>query len=113
MVKKCATLLGLQRSKIEDLEKQIALENEPDLWALFDQFGVDWTVFNNERQSLLHLVAARGAKNERLRTMRFRRFEFLMGKGLDVFAEDINSQTALDIAAAGKEEEILTLFKVD
>lgn len=99
--------------KLEKLEQQIALEKERILWALFDQFGVDWTVFNNDRQSLLHVVAARSAGNEGLKTTRLRRFEFLMGKGLDVFAEDVNGQTALDIAAAGKAKEILALFKVD
>jgi ankyrin repeat protein len=74
---------------------------------------MDWTVFNSEKQSLLHVVAARRAGNGGLRTTRLRRFEFLMGKGLDVFAEDANGQTALDIAAAGKADEILALFKVD
>ncbi|KAH7174918.1 ankyrin repeat-containing domain protein [Fusarium flagelliforme] len=99
--------------EIEGLEKEIALERETDLWALFAGFGVDWTVFNNKRQSLLHVVAARSAENEGLRTRRLRMFEFLMNKGLDVFAEDGNGQTALDIAAAGKAEEIMNLFKVD
>ncbi|KAJ4128967.1 hypothetical protein NW768_007492 [Fusarium equiseti] len=99
--------------ELEKLEEKITLEREPDLWALFDQFSVDWTIFNNEKQSLLHIVAARRAENEDLRTTRLRRFKFLMEKGLDVFAEDINGQTALDIAAASKAEEILSLFKVD
>ena len=99
--------------EIEELEDGIAIKREADLWALFDRLGVDWTVCNNEQQCLLHVTAARRAGNEASRTMKLRRFEFLMGKGLDVFAEGVNGQTPLDMAAASKAEEILALFKVD
>ena len=103
---------ALRRQNI-DTENSITLEKEQVLWELFYEWSVDWTIFNNERQSLLHIVAAKSVSNEGLESTRLLRFEFLMGQGLDVHAEDSNGRTALDIAAAVKSEDILVLFEAD
>ncbi|KAM0229824.1 hypothetical protein ACHAPO_009716 [Fusarium lateritium] len=87
------------------LRVKVKVEQEPNLWALLDEFGVDWTVVNNEGQSLLHVVAADG-------TAKKQRFQFLMGKGLDAFAENNTHQTALDVAATNRSKDILSLFNV-
>ncbi|KAF5263184.1 hypothetical protein FOXYS1_6075 [Fusarium oxysporum] len=87
MRKRWHKLLMKERKWLENIEEEIALQQEPSLWALFEQLGVDWTAVNNEIQSLLHIVAARHADNERLKAGRLHRFEFLLGKGLDVFVE--------------------------
>ncbi|KAJ4007713.1 hypothetical protein NW752_010382 [Fusarium irregulare] len=103
---------ALRRQNI-NTEDSITLEKEQVLWELFYEWSVDWTIFNNERQSLLHIVAAKSVSNEGLKSTRLLRFEFLMGQGLDVHAEDSNGRTALDIAAAVGAEDILTHFKAD
>ncbi|UZP43280.1 hypothetical protein NXS19_011096 [Fusarium pseudograminearum] len=92
------------------LQVKTAVEQAPILWALLDEFGVDWTAVNNEGQSLLHVVAAepKGLSNKRQR-----RFQFLMGKGLNALEENNMHQTALDVAAAHGAEDILALFNVE
>ncbi|CAF3597194.1 unnamed protein product [Fusarium graminearum] len=92
------------------LQLKTAVEQAPILWALLDEFGVDWTAVNNEGQSLLHVVAA---ERKRLSNKRQRRFEFLMGKGLNALEENNMHQTALDVAAAHGAEDILTLFNAE
>ncbi|RBR24477.1 uncharacterized protein FIESC28_02673 [Fusarium coffeatum] len=104
---------GALRRQNFNMEDSITLEKEQALWALFYELGVDWTIFNNERQSLMHIVAAKRVSDEDLKWTRLRTFEYLMGKGLDALAEDINGQTALDIAAAVGAEDILAHFKAD
>ncbi|KAK6858141.1 hypothetical protein PG995_005840 [Apiospora arundinis] len=116
---------------------------EPLLWDLFDEAGIDWLAFNHKRQSLLHVVAASGgvdlegsgrqravdvATVEGFRTKsqpvvngieayrsgrRVAQFRFLLSKGLDPAAEDVDGQTPLDIAAMHGYQDILDLFSVD
>ncbi|PTD06270.1 Ankyrin-3 [Fusarium culmorum] len=92
------------------LQLKTAVEQAPILWALLDEFGVDWTAVNNEGQSLLHVVAA---EPKRLSNKRQLRFQFLMGKGLNALEENSIHQTALDVAAAHGAEDILALFNVE
>ncbi|KAL3595643.1 hypothetical protein FPOAC2_09995 [Fusarium poae] len=103
---------GLSNSKkiSEALQQEITTEQEPVLWALLDEFGADWTVVDHDRQSLLHVVASKGM---RMMSTRKQRFQFLMRKGLDTSAENSRHQTALDVAAANKAEDILALFNVE
>ncbi|CEI70723.1 hypothetical protein FVEN_g793 [Fusarium venenatum] len=102
----------------EALEHKTNVEQEPNILALLDEFGVDWTSVDNDWQSLLHVVAANGGqmfdsnKREWMLQIRKQRFQFLMGKGLDASAENVMHRTALDFAAANKAENILALFNV-
>ncbi|RGP58941.1 ankyrin repeat-containing protein [Fusarium sporotrichioides] len=97
------------RNLFSDLVLKTSLEQETILWAFLDQLGIDWTVVNNERQSLLHVVAANKRKRNALA---LQRFQFLLGKGLDAMAENDMHQTALDVAAANGAKRILALFNV-
>ncbi|RGP79318.1 ankyrin repeat-containing domain [Fusarium longipes] len=102
-----------EKNHVENMEKDISLEQEKALWTFFDLLRVEWTVLNDKRQSLLHLVAARRAEDKDSKTRKLRRFEFLLSKGLDPLGENIEHRTALDIAAANNAEEILALFKLE
>jgi ankyrin repeat protein len=79
-------------------EKHVS-ESEP--LALFDAAGADFFGLNNKGQGLLH-VAAKGHKQ---------RFKMLMDKGLDPMAEDHERRTALDVAAACANQNVLELFE--
>lgn len=91
------------------------VEQESQVWALFDQVGMDWLVTSTPGESLLHVVAADVTNEEEKYRYwpgrRLARFRFLMSKGIDVLAEDQKHRTALDIAAAVGVEDILEMFK--
>ncbi|KAH7153848.1 ankyrin repeat-containing domain protein [Fusarium sp. MPI-SDFR-AT-0072] len=79
---------GGDRWKVnKELEEQIVEETEPRIWALFDEMGVDWTFVNGKAA----------------------RFQFLLGKGLYPTGINTRGQTALDIAAHGKADDIFAL----
>ncbi|KAF4441420.1 hypothetical protein FACUT_2728 [Fusarium acutatum] len=90
----------------KELEEQIAEETEPKIWALFDEMGVEWSVVDAKGQSLLHVVAGQERAFRRVA-----RFQFLVRKELDPMAEDMGGQTALDIAAHRKADDVLALYK--
>ncbi|KAF5559015.1 hypothetical protein FMEXI_210 [Fusarium mexicanum] len=98
---------GGDRWKVNtELEEQIVEETEPKIWALFDDMGVDWSVVDAKGRSLLHTVA-----DQERSFRRVARFQFLVGKGLDPMAEDTQGQTALDVAADRKADDILALHE--
>ncbi|KAH8803549.1 putative ankyrin 2,3/unc44 [Xylogone sp. PMI_703] len=70
-------------------------------FSIFDAIGVDWGVTNNEGSTLLHVVANKGLGL----------FSFLLKKGLDPRAEDMEQNTPLDKAAAVGAKDVLDLFK--
>ncbi|CAG9990794.1 unnamed protein product [Clonostachys byssicola] len=74
---------------------------------LFSQVGVDWTHLSTRGQSLLHVAAGRGEDARYHEGGGLGRFRYLMGKGLDVLAEDDQHRSALDFAAASGAEDIL------
>ncbi|KAG5766030.1 hypothetical protein H9Q72_005874 [Fusarium xylarioides] len=92
----------------KELEEQIVEEAEPKIWALFGEMGVDWSITNIKGESLLHVVAGQDRSSGRAA-----RFQFLVGKGLDPMAEDMQGQTALDIARHRKADDILALYKAE
>lgn len=94
----------------DDVERRGVAEYESIVWALMDEFGVDWNVVNDEGQSLLHVVAG---ERKRLYDGRQRKFKLLMEKGLNVLQENNMHQTALDVAAANGAEDIIALFNVE
>ncbi|KAF4997385.1 hypothetical protein FDECE_12093 [Fusarium decemcellulare] len=95
------------------LGKKAGVERESMLWALLEQLGVDWGVVDAKGRCLLHIVAGEDDKYQRVdfKLRRLRRFQFLMGKGLDALVEDAAHRTALDVAAANEADDILALFK--
>ncbi|KAF5712369.1 hypothetical protein FMUND_8463 [Fusarium mundagurra] len=96
---------GGDRWKVnKELEEQIAEGWEPKIWALFDKMGVDWSVVDAKGRCLLHIVADQERSFRRVA-------RFLVGKGLDPMAEDMQGQTALDVAAHRKADDILALHK--
>ncbi|QGI70408.1 hypothetical protein CEK27_002737 [Fusarium fujikuroi] len=98
---------GGDRWKVnKELEEQIVEGTEPKIWAFFDAMGVEWSVINVKGESLLHAVAGQERSFRRVA-----RFQFLVGQGLDLMAEDMQGQTALDIAAHGKADDIVGLYK--
>ncbi|KAF5683503.1 hypothetical protein FCIRC_4446 [Fusarium circinatum] len=98
---------GGDRWKVnKELEEQIMEETEPKIWALFDDMGVDWSVINVKGESLLHVVAGQERPFRKVT-----RFQFLVDKGLDPMAEDMQGQTALDVAAQRKAGDILALHE--
>lgn len=77
--------------------------------TVFEKAGVDWKAVNKKGESLLHVVARnRGAARDGKKAVG--RFQYLLGKGLDPFAEDGMQRTALDVAALNGVREILSLF---
>jgi len=86
-----------------------AVEHEYRLWSVFEMSGLDWTATSKSRKTLLHIVAT--DVNKKYVGRRPARFRFLMGKGLDVLAEDDQHQTALDVAAALEVDDIFEIFK--
>lgn len=100
---------GGDRWKVnKELEEQIVEETEPKIWALFEEMGVEWSFVNGKGQSLLHILAGQERSSRRVA-----RFLFLVGKGLDPTAMNTKGQTALDIAAIGKADDILALYKTE
>ncbi|KAG4258923.1 hypothetical protein FPRO04_11012 [Fusarium proliferatum] len=98
---------GGDRWKVnKELEEQIVEGTEPKIWAFFDTMAVEWSVINVKGESLLHVVAGQERPFRRVA-----RFQFLVSQGLDLMAEDMQGQTALDIAAHGKADDILALYK--
>ncbi|CAG9983012.1 unnamed protein product [Clonostachys byssicola] len=74
---------------------------EKDALPLLLKLGADLTVANNKGQGLLH-AAATGDVD---------RFKELMDAGVDAMMEDEAQRTALDIAAASDNQEVLALFE--
>lgn len=86
--------------------------------TVFQDAGVDFLVRNNDMATLLHIAAKKAYKKTCPNAARFKedrvdRFKFLMEQGCDPLAEDINQRTALDVAAACGNEDILKIFKRD
>ncbi|KAI1172127.1 ankyrin [Nemania sp. FL0916] len=78
--------------------------------TVFEKAGVDWKAVNKKGESLLHVIARKrdAARDGKKAAGRFR---YLLGKGLDPFAEDEMHRTALDVAALNGVKEILALFE--
>jgi ankyrin repeat protein len=83
-----------------EVEQQI----EKDVLAWFEEADTDWKVKDLAGRTLLHIVA----KHNTLRTIG--RFKFLLGKGFDPMEEDGERRTALDVATACGNDEVLKLF---
>ncbi|KAF5008872.1 hypothetical protein FDECE_4896 [Fusarium decemcellulare] len=101
-----------RRNSLEECERRraearAACEREYLIWQLFDKVGVDWTVISRKGETLLHVVAAADMADDK----RVKRFEFLMGKGVDPMGDNSEHYTSLDVAAALGRSEILELFK--
>ncbi|KAM0550175.1 hypothetical protein ACHAPJ_009023 [Fusarium lateritium] len=105
---------GTWRAK-QALERKAVVAREPMLWKLLEKFGVDWTIIDAQGRSLLHVVAGEGRVRAEadFESRRLRRFRFLMSQGLDPLTEDKAHQTALDVAAANKADDILEMFKAE
>ncbi|CAH0058017.1 unnamed protein product [Clonostachys solani] len=90
------------------MECEAAVRLEGIVMDLFSRVGVDWTRLSTRGQSLLHVAAARGDDERRREKGRgLGRFRYLMGKGLDILAEDDQHRSSLDFAAASGAEDIL------
>lgn len=83
-----------------DMEQQEMLTEE-DVRPMFEKMGADFFVRDARERGLLH-VAARGDVG---------RFKELMDLGLDVMLEDEAQQTAIDVAAACSNKDVLELFE--
>ena len=90
--------------------------------SLFEDAGADLFAKDKQGRGLLHIVVqARDPATGYLTIERekssvrstVRRFELLLGKGLDALMEDDQKRTPLDIAAAYDNEKILKLFDKD
>jgi ankyrin repeat protein len=79
-----------------EMEKMNVLEEL--VYEFLGQAGVDWSLVDNDGETLLHVLAAQ--QNHFLGLLAIKRFKFLMGKGLDPMQEDGNQRTSLDVAAA-------------
>ncbi|KAH7129175.1 hypothetical protein EDB81DRAFT_950881 [Dactylonectria macrodidyma] len=77
-------------------EKWAAVEREYLIWPFLDELGVNWTAVNFKKETLLHVVVAGGKWSRNM----VRRFEFLVGNGLDPMHENEDLRTPLDVAAA-------------
>ncbi|KAJ3493442.1 hypothetical protein NLG97_g4729 [Lecanicillium saksenae] len=88
------------------------MESEAAILDLLDERGVDWTVRNNKGETLIHAVVQSGGsyRNSTDANSRFRKINYLMGKGVDLGAEDLDCKTALDMAADMRDMEMLALF---
>ncbi|KAF6814465.1 ankyrin repeat-containing protein [Colletotrichum sojae] len=85
---------------------------ERPLFEFWEHMGMDWKVFNDSKESLLHVIAAdKGAVHFGKGPRNRKRFEYLMSKGLDELAEDGRHRTALDIASALDNNIVLGLFE--
>jgi ankyrin repeat protein len=73
-----------------------------DDMPLFLDAGGDLTVRSKKGQGLLHIVARNGKAET---------FKWLMEKGLDPLAEDGEQRSAVDVAHASKNKEILDIFR--
>jgi hypothetical protein len=80
-------------------EGAAAVNKEYLVWQVFDDAGVDWTATSHRGETLLHVVASdtrpENMGNRDLSGRRVKRFEFLMGKGLDPMMEDKAHRTSL------------------
>lgn len=108
-----AALVPTSQGTTHLVEGETPIDKESVIWQLFDDLGVDWTAVSEQGQTLLHIAVADDlhTPTEITPSWRVRRFQFLVGKGLDPMQEDIEHRTPLDIAAALGRDEILTLFK--
>jgi len=80
-----------------------AIENEVLKW--FEEAGTIWDVKYSEGRTLLHIVAS----HKTPRTID--RFKLLLEKGLDPMEEDSEKRTALDVAAACGNDEVLKFVR--
>jgi ankyrin repeat protein len=86
--------------------------------TIFQDAGADFLARNNDMETLLHIASKKVCHRHSRVDARHRedivdRFKRLMELGCDPLAEDINQRTALDVAAACGNEDILKLFKRD
>ncbi|KAL3296051.1 ankyrin 2 3/unc44 [Colletotrichum asianum] len=96
---------GLFWNPVGRKENFEALENP--VFDLLEKMGVDFGVVNHAKETLLHIVAAERNKSQ----IQERRFQYLMGKGLDISAEDNQQRTPLDVADALGNRHIMNLFE--
>ncbi|KAF5514408.1 Ankyrin-2 [Colletotrichum fructicola] len=96
---------GLFGNPVGRKENFEALENP--VFDLLEKMGVDFGVVNHAKETLLHIVAAERNKSH----IQERRFQYLMGKGLYISAEDNQQRTPLDVAAALGNRHITNLFE--
>ncbi|KAF3805193.1 hypothetical protein GCG54_00010470 [Colletotrichum gloeosporioides] len=96
---------GLFGNPVGRKENFEALENP--VFDLLEKKGVDFGVVNHAKETLLHIVAAERNKSH----IQERRFQYLIGKGLDTSAEDKQQRTPLDVAAALGNRHITNLFE--
>lgn len=68
---------------------------------MFRELGADFFATDNRGRGLLHVAAKGDIKS----------FQSLLDMGLDIILEDKNYQTAIDIAAACGNNDILGLFE--
>jgi ankyrin repeat protein len=95
---------------------------EESIYEFFTQHGADWRALNAKGQSLLHVVASKSPLGSSSFSSRSRsdtdgqssyackRFQALLGLGLDAGLEDKDGRTPLDVAAASSQTKILELF---
>jgi hypothetical protein len=81
-----------------------AEEFEEEVLGWFDEAGAQWDGRDRRGKTMMHVVVRHHTERA------VDRFRFLMGKGLDVMAEDGERRTALDIAAACGNEGVLELY---
>lgn len=67
------------------------------------ELGADFFATDNRGRELLHVLGYATAE----------RFQWFMDQGLDPLMEDERQQTAIDVAAAKENEEVLKLFERD
>ncbi|KAI1847609.1 hypothetical protein JX266_006461 [Neoarthrinium moseri] len=77
------------------------IKAEKEVLEIFDTAGADFAMVDEEGRGLLHVAAKADAW----------RFKILLDRGLDVKVEDAQRQTALDIAAASGNRNVLKLFE--
>jgi ankyrin repeat protein len=94
-------LFAFYKPHADDHPSLIREHSEEDALIVFEDAGADFSACDGKGRSLLHLAAKGDAS----------RFKTLMEKGLDVTLEDENRQTALDVAAARGNQDVLMLFQ--
>ena len=74
---------------------------DKDATLMLDRLGADFFTRDAKGRGLLH-VAARGDADQ---------FKDLMDRGLDATLEDEAQQTAIDVAAVSRNQNVLQLFE--
>ena len=116
------------KNKLGETPLFMNIASEPDKYdrsattrediTIFQDAGADFLARNNDMETLLHIASKKVRHRPSIVDGPHRedivdRFKRLMELGCDPLAEDINQRTALDVAAACGNEDILKLFKRD